>query len=136
MRVEKALDALVRQRAGFACEYCRMPQSLYEARFPIDHIIAQQHGGPTAPENLALSCYRCNTSKGPNISGIDPVTGRIVRLYHPRRDAWSEHFEWQGAILIGHTPRARATIAVLAINHPDYLAVRRSLMLEGLFPSK
>ncbi len=111
-----------------------MPQTLYEARFQIDHIIARQHGGQTHLSNLALSCFRCNTYKGPNIAGIDPISGQLTALFHPRRDRWSDHFEWHGPELFGKTPVVRATIAVLAINHPDYLAVRRALMSEGLFP--
>jgi len=31
------------------------PGLLPDDPFPIDHIIARQHGGPTIPENLALS---------------------------------------------------------------------------------
>jgi hypothetical protein len=31
------------------------PGLLADNPFPIDHIIARQHGGPTIPENLALS---------------------------------------------------------------------------------
>ena len=39
------------------CEYCRMPESNYlTVPFPIDHIIARQHGGSTTLDNLALSC--------------------------------------------------------------------------------
>jgi hypothetical protein len=89
----------------------------------------------TAPENLALCCLHCNCHKGPNIAGIDPVTGELTRLFHPRRDRWRDHFEWHGPELIGRTPVGRATVSVLAINHPDYVAVRHALIAEGLFPS-
>lgn len=37
-------------------------------------------------------------------------------------------------MLLGLTPTGRATIQVLAINAPDYVAVRRSLLVEGVFP--
>jgi hypothetical protein len=51
------LEEGVRKRAGETCEYCRMRQSFYPTvTFPIDHIIARQHGGPTVLSNLALSC--------------------------------------------------------------------------------
>ena len=133
--MDKALEELVRRRAGHLCEFCRMPQALYLTHFPIDHIIAQQHGGPTIADNLALACYRCNLHKGPNIASLDPLSGQLlVPLFHPRCDRWEDHFEWQGPMLIGRTPVGRATINVLAINHPDYFGVREELIEEGLFP--
>jgi hypothetical protein len=48
--------------------------------FEIDHIIAIKHNGPTTPANLALACSYCNNYKGPNIAGIDPRSGSVVRL--------------------------------------------------------
>ncbi len=99
--------------------------------FEIDHIIAEKHRGPTAAENLAWACFSCNSYKGPNIAGIDPITSEITRLFHPRTDAWDTHFEWSGAWLRGVTAVGRATIAVLEINHPDAVAVRESFLDEG-----
>jgi hypothetical protein len=132
--MNKALDRRVRSRAGLACEYCKLPQSAYTFRFPLDHIIAQQHGGATKENDLALACTRCNGFKGPNLAGIDPLTKELVRLFHPRRDTWNDHFRWHGPRLIGRTAIGRATICVLAINHPDVVRVRRSLIAEGAFP--
>lgn len=132
--MDKALEQEVWSRAAGTCEYCRMPHSFYRAPFQIDHVIARQHGGRTVSENLALACFHCNTHKGPNIAGIDPATGEMVRLFHPRVDHWNEHFEWDGPELQGRTSIARATVQVLGINHWDYLAVRQSLIAEGVFP--
>lgn len=125
----------VRQRAGNRCEYCRIHQQddpFYT--FPVDHVIARQHRGETVFENLALSCYRCNLHKGPNIASVDPVGKEIVALFNPRRDIWTQHFEWSGAVLIGRTPQGRATVELLAINHPDHLLLREALIEEGVFP--
>jgi hypothetical protein len=108
-----------------------MPQAAYRFTFPIDHIIARQHKGKTESRNLALACLRCNAHKGPNISGIDPDTGGIVRLFNPRKDRWNRHFEWSGAVLVGLSAIARATIIVLDINHPSYVAIRTGLISEG-----
>jgi hypothetical protein len=125
----------VRRRADNVCEYCRMPQAYYPTvPFPIDHIIARQHGGPTTLGNLALSCFHDNSHKGPNITGIDPVTRKITKLFNPRRHNWNRHFRWNGPFLIGRTAIGRTTVAVLAMNHPDVVRVRRSLIDEGLFP--
>lgn len=133
--MESALAALVRERAQSRCEYCRLPEGLSAIPFEIDHVLAQKHGGLTNESNLALSCFYCNSYKGPNIAGIDPASGRIVRLYHPRKDRWSRHFEWAGPALQGKTAVGRATIAVLSINDPDAIAVREALLEEGLFPA-
>ena len=51
---------LVWGRAGGACEYCRMPQAFYRARYQIDHVIARQHSGGSDADNLALICPHCN----------------------------------------------------------------------------
>ncbi len=131
-----SLDAWVRRRARDQCEYCQMHQSDSELTFHIDHVIAEKHGGPTTEDNLALACLHCNLHKGTNLSGIDPVTGRVVELFHPRKDNWDLHFTWRGEELIGRTAPARATIAVLSINLPVYLKVRAILIAKGRFPPK
>lgn len=128
--MESLLSREVWRRARAACEYCRLPQALTPLPFQIDHVIARQHRGETSLENLALSCLSCNKRKGPNIAGLDPATGELVRLFHPRRDTWPEHFIWSHTELIGRTPIGRATVHVLAINHPDNIAVREALFDE------
>lgn len=126
------LKALVRHRARCRCEYCHFPEPFAELRFQLDHIRAEQHGGPTTPANLAWSCLRCNKQKGPNLSGIDPKTGRTVRLFNPRADLWERHFRWQGPKLAGLTPVGRATVNLLQCNHPDALLAREALLAEGI----
>ena len=49
-------------------------------------------GGLTQLDNLALACWHCNLKKGPNLTGIDPETGQIAALFHPRKDKWADHF--------------------------------------------
>lgn len=112
-----------------------MPGRLDVLPFQIDHIVARKHGGHTRAENLALSCYPCNAYKGPNIAGMDEQTGQVTRLFHPRRDDWPTHFAWFGPTLLGRTAIGRVTVAVLDINQPDRLAVRHSLIGEGVFPT-
>ncbi|HEV7223267.1 MAG TPA: HNH endonuclease [Pirellulales bacterium] len=95
--------------------------------------MAKQHGGRTVLENLAWSCLHCNKRKGPNIAGVDPATRQLVALFHPRLQVWRRHFAWDGPVLRGRTRSAAATIAVLAINDPDFLAFRAELIDEGIF---
>jgi hypothetical protein len=132
--VNSSLVAIVRKRARECCEYCQLPQAHHRAEFEIDHIIASKHGGATTESNLALSCYSCNSYEGPNIGGIDPDTGKLSPLYHPRTDRWLDHFQWAGPTLLGRSAVGRATINVLAINHPDHVALRAELIAEGVFP--
>jgi hypothetical protein len=82
---------------------------------------------------IPLACLHCNRHKGPNVAGKDQSTGDLVRLFHPRQDQWTEHFEWAGAQLTGRTAIGRVTIYVLAINAPDFFAVRAALMEEAAF---
>ena len=134
--MQRNLRRLVRERAENRCEYCGMPQKLLPfARFHVDHIIASQHRQSDDPEGLCLSCDRCNLRKGPNLSGIDSVTGQIVPLFHPRLQRWSRHFRWQGPILVGQTKTGRATISVLDINNPERVELREHLIELGLFPA-
>jgi hypothetical protein len=84
--------------------------------------------------NLALACLHCNLHKGPNIAGVDEVTGKVVRLFNPRRDQWSRHFRWDGPVWLGRTAIGRVTIAVLNTNEPEFLRAREELVREGRFP--
>ena len=130
----------VRQRARDRCEYCRLPQGAFRRGFHIEHIIARQHGGSTSLDNLAFACWTCNLKKGPNLSGIDPATGLVTELFHPREHPWLEHFSAHVATLIplgieirGLTPVGRATVQVLALNEEMRQMVRYELWLEGLY---
>src|SRR3990170_2463074 len=131
--MDAELRLLVWQRASSRCEYCRIPAEVALLPFQIDHIIAEKHGGLTIADNLALSCERCNSHKGPNIAGY--LDGRHVPLFNPRQDQWVDHFEWEGPVLMGKTPVGKVTIEVLAINLPYRIALRTALIEEGIFPS-
>ena len=128
-----ALRELVRRRAEGRCEYCRLPQSAEPLTlFHIEHVIARQHGVTNDPSNLALACYRCNLHKGPNLAGIDPETDQVIPLFHPRREAWLEHFRFVGPRIVGRTPTGRATIRVLNFNAKRRLKLRSDLGLSDV----
>lgn len=132
--MDAALEELVRRRARVGCEYCHFPEAFAELPFQIDHIVARQHGGDAKAENLALACCFCNRYKGPNLSGMDPATQRVARLFDPRTQIWEEHFGWSGALLAGKTDVGRATVQTLKMNRTDTVAVRKLLMAEGFYP--
>lgn len=119
-----ALRQLARERAGGRCEYCRLPQESSVLPFHLEHIVPRQHGGVTTEENLALACPHCNLHKGPNLTGIDPDSGEICRLFHPRRDTWADHFRAEGTRIEGQTAIGRTTAWVLDLNAEDQLRLR------------
>lgn len=127
------LTQYVRARAGGRCEYCRLPQAGANIPFQIDHVVSRKHRGGTVAGNLALACWYCNSFKGSDLTGIDPVTRKLTRLFNPRRHKWDWHFSYDGPVLIGHTPIGRTTIRVLQINCEEAVTLRESLIAEGLF---
>jgi 5-methylcytosine-specific restriction endonuclease McrA len=132
--MKAALRRLVRTRAAHCCEYCRLPEGLVPGlAFHIEHVVPKKHDGPDQADNLALACFWCNLHKGPNLTGIDPRSGRIVTLFHPRRQRWSRHFRWTSPVLVGRTATGRATVRVFAINLPHRIRIRQRLMQAGLF---
>ncbi len=132
--ISVALRGTVRERAGFLCEYCLLPES--EAFFPFepDHIIALKHEGLTETANLASSCFECNRLKGTDVASVDPETGSIVRLFHPRRDRWSDHFELREGLIVPKTDVGRVTEHLLQLNRPKVLSIRQLLLSQGRHP--
>jgi HNH endonuclease len=115
----------VRERADNRCEYCHLRQEDSPlASLHIEHIIPKAHGGEDDLDNLALACIDCNLHKGPNLTGVDPETGQITGLFHPRHHRWQDHFEWHGIFLAGKTAVGRTTVRVLNMNSEDQLTLR------------
>jgi hypothetical protein len=133
-RISAALRREVRERAGERCEYCLLRES--QAFFPHepDHLIALQHGGETASDNLALACFDCNRFKGPNIASLDPITGELVRLFNPRSQRWSEHFHLNGGTILSLTAVGRATERMLRLNLASRVEARERWAALGLYP--
>lgn len=125
------LRRLVRERAAECCEYCLVPESVTLATHAVDHVIAEKHGGRTVSDNLALSCAICNGYKGSDLASVDPETGAIVPLFHPRRDCWSEHFALAEGRFEPRTANGRVTIRLLKLNHPHRIEERLLLVAAG-----
>lgn len=129
-----ALRRQVRQRARDRCEYCQLHQDHSPlAALQVEHITPRKHGGNDDLENLALACIDCNLAKSSNLSGLDPVTGLLTPLFHPRRDRWAEHFAWQDLEIVGLTAVGRTTVIVLNMNSADQLELRAAIADAG-FP--
>lgn len=130
--MDQVLRSLVRRRARELCEYCRLPQmSSRFVSFHIEHVVARQHGGESDADNLALACSYCNRHKGPNIAGLDRVSGQLVSLFNPRHDRWSDHFEWRDTIIVGTTPVGRVTVDLLKMNDWQRVELRDNLQSLG-----
>ncbi len=134
MSISAAVRRFVWERANDRCEYCQMLQDHDPATFEVDHVIPEKMNGEAVESNLCLACFQCNNAKGPNIAGIDPDTGQKTFLFDPRNDNWWQHFRWDGPQLVGTTAKGRATTTLLQINVSHRLALRRQLIVEGVFP--
>ena len=120
-----ATRTLVRRRAANRCEYCQLHQDDSPfAALHIEHIRPRKHGGSDHESNLCLACIDCNLHKGPNLTGIDPRTGAVTALFHPREQRWDDHFAWQGIHIAGKTAVGRTTVQVLQMNSDDQLSLR------------
>jgi hypothetical protein len=101
--MNRDLQRTVRERANGRFEYCAFPQEFAELPFEVDHVVARKHRGATNADNLALTCFYCNSYKGPNIVGIDPVTGATtgelpaatLQPWRGDRQRQSQHDQWR-----------------------------------------
>lgn len=132
--VPESLRRLVYERAEGRCEYCLLPVRYAYFPYEVDHIIAEKHGGQTDADNLCLSCFECNRYKGSDLASYDEVSGEIVRLFHPRRDQWSDYFRHEAEYLAPLTPIGRVTIKLLQLNKYERLLERAELVAAGKYP--
>src|SRR3954452_8804976 len=132
--MDLATRTLVLTRAGGRCEYCLVHQDFIDLNHHIEHIVARKHGGVDDPSNLCVACERCNLFKGSDLTGIDSATGQVERLFNPRTQAWADHFELRGPLIVGLTPTGRATVRVLSMNAGQRLQLRAALIAHGLYP--
>ncbi len=127
----------VKERANGLCEYCQYPARYAQpVSFQIEHIFPFSQGGDSTVENLAYSCSGCNLHKSKKLEAIDPQSSETVPLFHPRRNRWEDHFEWNetATCVVGKTAVGRATVETLQINHSDWVEPRKILFEAGLHP--
>jgi hypothetical protein len=130
------LRRAVEQRAKGRCEYCQSPARYSTQTFSLEHIIPRSQGGDTSLDNLALACQGCNNHKYNKTKSSDPVTNRLVDLFHPRTQRWQEHFSWDARFerIIGLTATGRAMVDALQLNRPELVNLRRLLYAAGEHP--
>jgi HNH endonuclease len=132
--IPAALRREIRDAARNACEYCLIHEEDTFFGLEIDHVIAEKHGGVTMFNNLCCACLTCNRYKGSDIATINLETQDIVRLFHPRRDAWREHFALQGPRIVGVSAVGDATTRLLKLNLEERLLERELLQSSGRYP--
>lgn len=134
--ISETLKAKIRASAGNKCGYCRSLQMYVLGMLEIEHIIPKAKGGTDDEENLWLACRLCNNYKGTQTDATDPVTNKKVKLFNPRKQKWSQHFEWSldGAQIIGTTDIGRATVIALQLNNIISVTVRQQWVLAGWHP--
>ncbi|WP_089943737.1 HNH endonuclease [Candidatus Entotheonella palauensis] len=136
----QSISSAVRRRVRTAARnrwgYCQSSQRYVLGLLEIDHILPKAHGGSDDESNLWLACRMCNSFKGTQITARDPLRGRRVRLFNPRRQRWARHFYWSedGTRIIGRTSCGRATVAALQLNHVIAVIVRREWVAAGWHP--
>jgi hypothetical protein len=135
-RLPRSIRDFVVRRAGARCEYCRSPAAFAHQSFSLEHIRPRRRKGKDSPANLALSCQGCNNHKYDRTRARDPVSRKWVRLFHPRRDRWADHFAWtsDGTKILGLTPIGRATVDALKLNREALVNLRRVLAAAGELP--
>jgi hypothetical protein len=69
--------------------------------------------------------------KGPNLTGVDSLTGQVAPLFHPRNDRWSDHFVFNGPRIEGISVIGRATVRLLAMSDARRVEVRREILKYG-----
>jgi hypothetical protein len=74
-------------------------------------------------ENLALACHHCNLHKGPNLSGVDPLSGVMTRLFHPRLD---DYFTRRDGEVTGLSAIDRTTVELLKMNEEGRRELREA----------
>jgi hypothetical protein len=134
--IPRALRRRVRDRAGDRCEYCRHPAAFSCAPFVCEHVVPRIRGAGSTAAELAWACPACNGHKYAKTHARDPLTGRSVPLFNPRRQRWSRHFAWGTDFLLiqGRTATGRATVAALHVNCPALVNLRRALRAVGAHP--
>ncbi|MEK7831454.1 MAG: HNH endonuclease signature motif containing protein [Acidobacteriota bacterium] len=130
------LDTAIRAASKHRCGYCLTPQILTSYKLEIEHIYPIAKGGTSEQANLCLACRHCNLHKAAKVFGVDVLTARRVRLFHPNRQHWTVHFSWSEdkTSVIGKTACGRATVYALKMNDELQTNARQVWKLTGLFP--
>ena len=135
-KIPDKLKVEVKGRAAECCEYCMAQERYSHDYFSVEHIVPIIEKGSSTEDNLANSCQACNNHKYVFTEAIDPVTGIIAKLFHPRKQEWKDHFSWDESFskIIGLTPTGRATVERLQLNRTGLVNLRQILVFSKKHP--
>ena len=74
-----------------------------------------------------MGLYPLQCLEGKRRQFRNPKTGKVVVLFHPRRDRWSDHFEMRGHVIEPLTATGTVTVRLLRLNSEQRVAERRVL---------
>jgi hypothetical protein len=135
-RISQKTKRMVAERAHDCCEYCLSQARFSPQPFSVEHITPRQVQGSNEMTNLAFSCQGCNNLKYTKTEAIDPLSAAMVPLYHPRQHSWNDHFAWEDGyvFILGISAIGRATIALLQLNRPHVINLRKVLTAMNEHP--
>ena len=135
-RIPKHLRDGITTQFKSRCAYCQTQQKISGISLTVDHIVPESLGGVTTLQNLCLACWDCNLAKGNRIALFDDTTKEQVRLFHPQRQSWSEHFTWStdASLILGKTATGRVTVIALQMNRVSLVISRRLWQQVGWHP--
>ncbi len=122
MSIDRQIRELVRQRAGFACEFCGITETDAGGELTIDHYHPSAKGGSDGPSNLVYCCSRCNLYK------LDyyPSGPNDLSLWNPRLESFSDHFiELDNGMLHALTLVGEFTLIQVRLNRPPLVKYRQ-----------
>ena len=129
--IQKSIKKQVLQTSKGLCEYCQSQEAFSFTSYLVEHITTSSIDQKDIIENLVFSCQGCSNTRNENTKSTDPVTGKIINIYNPRVDVWSDNFCWSEDFtnLVGLTAIGRATIEKLKLNR-ETLKEYRSVLIS------
>lgn len=130
-RIPESLRQSIVEQFKARCAYCQTQQQISGVRLTVDHIIPEALGRKTENNNLCLACWDCNLYKAARIAIFDDVSQKAVRLFHPQKQLWVEHFSWSAdsSLVTSKTTMGQVTISALRMNRTE-LTLSRKLWTE------
>ena len=134
--ISDKLKNKIRRQAKNRCGYCLTPQEIISMAFEMEHLRPIADGGTDEEENLWLACRNCNGFKHAKTHAVDPQTNTKTSIFNPRKQIWSEHFEFgeDKTEIIGKTICGRATVIALRLNYEQAVTARIIWVKFGLYP--
>jgi hypothetical protein len=132
MAVSIAAREAVRQRAGFACEYCGVREIDVGGLLTVDHFRPVSQRGSDELSNLLYCCHSCNVFKADHWA----ASSDAIPLWNPRENGAVNHFLLDSdGLLHGLTDTGAFTIGRLRLNRAPLVA-HRKLRLESVHRAK